>query len=308
VTGREGVSLRSMVRAGGRALATYTGTALGVFAVQVVFTGIAFFAIMQVLAAVFAHRPLFDDAVDGDLVALLECIRHAAQATRAMFWIGLGAIFLWVVTSWFLIGGIYAVVAERPEGKRDTARIFGAGGAATFFVYLRLAVVALALHILVLGVLLFGLGAGAARAATAMSAFEFVAPLAIGAVPGFLLLLVVWTAIDYARCELAARRPTHGELGAVRALIRGFVFIARRPVSLAHGALGWLAFIAVSIGFAWAAQGHAMMGTSGAIALVVIRLGVALVRSAIKFAMLAGHLELTETRPPPPRRVVEPAA
>ncbi len=308
MSGREGVGLRAMIRTGGRALATYTGTLLGVFAVQVVLSGIVWFSFTQVLASEFAHRPVFDDAVGGDLVAMIECLRHAPQAVRAMLWIGLGAVFLWIVMSWFFIGGIYAVVFERPDGKRDTARVFGAGGAATFFVYLRLAVISLALHVLVIGVLLFGLGAGAARAAAAMTAFDLVAPLAIGMVPGLVLLLILWTALDYARAELTVRRPTHDDLGAVRALVRGLVFIARRPVGLAHNALGWLAFVLVSLGFAWAAQGHAMLGAGGAVALIVIRLGVALLRMAIKVAMLAGHIELTETRPPPPRRVVEPAA
>lgn len=308
MTGRDGVSLRSMVRAGGRALATYTGTALGIFVVQVALAAVAGFAIMQLLAAAFAHRPLFDAAAEGDLVAIIACLRHAADGMRAMLWIGLAAVLLWIVASWFLIGGAYAVIFERPDGRRDTARVFGAGGAATFFAYLRLALLSFALHVIVLAVLLMGVGAGAARGATAMTAFALLAPLVIGALPGLVLLLVLWTALDYARAELTVRRPTHDDLGALRAFGRGLVFLVRRPVSLAHTALGWLAFVLVSVGFAWAAQGHAMLGTGGAVALIVIRLGVALVRHAIKFAMLAGHIELTETRPPPPRRVIEPAA
>jgi len=90
--------------------------------------------------------------------------------------------------------------------------------------------------------------------------------------------------------------------------VRAFVFVVRRPVALAHAALGWLAFGGVTIVYAWASQGRAMLGTSGAISLLVIRLGLSLVRFAMKFGVLAGQIELTETRPPPARRVVEPEA
>jgi hypothetical protein len=305
---REPVSLGEMVRAGGRTVSTYTGTVLGVFVVQTLVAAAAGIAIMQVLAAVFAQRPRFDEAVSGDLVALIECVRHAAVAFKASFWIGMGAVLFWVIASWFLIGGIYAVASERPEGKRATARTFGAGGASTFLVYLRLAALSLVLHVVVLFALLYGLGAGWERAHDALTLTGLILPVAIGLLPGMLLLLYLWTAIDYARAELTVRRPTHDDLGALRALIRGLVFVARRPVALAHTALGWVVFGGVTLGFAWAAHGHAMLGTSGAVALLVIRQGVSLVRFGVKFAVLAGQVALTETRPPPPRRVVEPAA
>jgi hypothetical protein len=86
------------------------------------------------------------------------------------------------------------------------------------------------------------------------------------------------------------------------------VFVARRPVALGHAALGWLVIVVLTLGYAWAAQGHAMLGTGGAVALLVIRLGLSLVRFALKLVVLAGQIELTETRPPPARRVVEPTA
>jgi len=305
---REPIGLRGMTRAGGRAVSTYTGTVLGVFVVQALVAAAAGVAIMQVLAAVFAQRPRFDEAVSGDLVALVECVRSAAVAFKAAFWIGAGAILLWVIASWFLIGGINAVASERPEGKRATARTFGAGGASTFLVYVRLAALSLLLHVLVLAVLLYGLGAGWDRAEGALTLPGLIVPIAIGLLPGMLLVLYLWTAIDYARAELTVRRPTHDDLGALRALSRALVFVARRPVALAHTALGWLAFFGLTLVYMWAAHGHAMLGTGGAVALLVIRLGLSLVRFAVKFGVLAGQVALTETRPPPPRRVVEPAA
>jgi len=55
----------------------------------------------------------------------------------------------------------------------------------------------------------------------------------------------------------------------------------------------------------WLAHGHPMYGAGGAIMLFVIRQGVALGRSTIRFGVLAGQLELGKTRPLPPRRIVE---
>jgi hypothetical protein len=290
---RERIGLGAMIRAGGRTASHYTGTVLGVFVLQVLLASAAGFGIMQVLASEFAKRPRFDEAVSGDLTALIECMRHAPSAFRASFWIAAAVVLLWIILSWFLVGGVYAVAHERPEGRRETARCFGAGGAATFLVYVRLAVLASALHLLVMFAVLVGLGAAAGRMAHALTLAGLLVPLAVGLLPGILLGIFVWTAIDYARAELTVRRPTHEELGAFRALVRAMVFVARRPVALGH---------------AGAAQGHAMLGTSGAVALLVIRLGLSLVRLALKFTVLAGQIELTETRPPPARRVVEPAA
>ena len=305
---RERIGLGAMISAGGRAASRYTGTVLAIFVVQTLLAVAVLLSIAQVLGAEFATRPRFDDAVAGDAVAFVECVRHAPSVFLASFWIAAAAILLWVVASWFLIGGVYAVAHERPEGKRETARCFGAGGAATFLVYVRLALVSLALDLVVVLALLMGLAAARARMEHALTLPGLLVPLAVGLLPGVLLALYVWTAIDYARAELTVRRPTHEELGAARALLRGLVFVARRPVALGHAALAWLAFVAVSVGFAWAAMGHAMLGTGGAIALLVLRLGVCLVRLAVKFGMLAGQIELTETRPPPARRVVEPAS
>jgi hypothetical protein len=305
---RDKLGLGAMIKAGARTASRYTGTVLGVFVVQSLLAGAAGLAIAQVLASEFATAPRFDEAVAGDLTALIECVRHAPAAFLASIWIAFAAILLWIVASWFLVGGVYAVAHERPEGKRETARCFGAGGAATFLVYVRLAVVSAALELIVVIAFLLGLGAASARMQHALTLTEMLVPLAVGLLPGVVLGLFVWTAVDYARAELTVRRPTHEELGAARALVRGLVFVARRPLALGHAALGWLAFVVLTVGYAWAAMGHAMLGTGGAIALLVIRLGLSLVRFALKFAMLAGQIELTETRPPPARRVVEPVA
>jgi len=51
------------------------------------------------------------------------------------------------------------------------------------------------------------------------------------------------------------------------------------------------------------AAGHPMFGAEGAVTLFVIRSGVALARWAIRFAVLAGQVDLGGSRPLPPRRV-----
>ena len=55
----------------------------------------------------------------------------------------LAAVLLWQLASWFLVGGLYGVLAQLPEGRRDTARCFGAAGTATYLKYARLALCAL---------------------------------------------------------------------------------------------------------------------------------------------------------------------
>ena len=70
-----------------------------------------------------------------------------------------------------------------------------------------------------------------------------------------------------------------------------------------HGALGWLAFALITAGYMYLAQGHPMYGAEGAVTLFVIRQGVALARTAVRFGVLGGQLELGKTRAMPPRRI-----
>jgi hypothetical protein len=85
--------------------------------------------------------------------------------------------------------------------------------------------------------------------------------------------------------------------------LRTVFYVLKRPVTLAHAGLGWLCFVLVTLIYAYFAQGHPMYGAEGAIALFVIREGVALARTAIRFGVLAGQLELGKTRTLPPLRV-----
>ena len=132
------VGLPQMLRAGLRAITDYTGTFLGLFCVQVLVALGAGFTIAQILARAFESRPRFDAGVDGVVAALIEALRNAGATVSAITWVGLGAIVLWGMLSWFLAGGLISVLAERPHGRGETARTFGAGGATHFFALARL--------------------------------------------------------------------------------------------------------------------------------------------------------------------------
>lgn len=293
-----------MVRGGLRAVSQYTGMVLALLVVHLLVAWGAGLVIVNILAGAFADRPMFDEAVDGDLVALAEIVRNAGTVIESVSWVAIGAVLSWVIVSWFLAGGILAVFTERPRGRVETSRMFGAGGVAYFLVFARLGLVSLIYHLPVYIVLAYGLGYAGEQIEYALTMGEVARALAIGLLPAAVLHVVVSTIVDYARAELVLRRPTHESLGAVRATIRATGFVFRRPVALGHVALYWVVFCAISLGFAWVAHGHAMLGGWGALALFALRQGVVLLRLAARVAVMAGQVELTATRPPPPREVV----
>lgn len=296
--------LGGLLRAGARDVSEYTGMVLGLFLVQMIVAWGAWVVVARVLISAFAGRPMFDDAVDGDLVAWLEILRDHRAVFEAIGAIALAAALAWITISWFLVGGVLAVFTERPSGRRDTARCFGAGGASTFLVYARLAIWSFFLDVLPT-VTLLGLGVDYLndQLEYAMTVRELIVPLIVALAPAALYHAAVSTAIDLARAELTLRRPTHERLGATRALFRALGFLVRRPVAIAYVLLYWLAFVALSLAFVWMAHGRAMLGTGGAMALLALREGLALCRHALKLGVLAGQVEMTATRPPPPRAV-----
>jgi len=295
------VGLVDMLRAGARAVADYTGTVFAVFLVQVLMAGAATLAFAQLFATAFATRPLFDDGVDGDLAALIEALRNARPLLDAIGWIAFAAIVFWALLSWFLHAGVLTVLIERPDGRRDTARAFGGGGAASFFAFARLGLWSIAVHSLLAVVALLGLDAVFPRIETALTFGEALGALVLGLAPALVLLALWWTIVDYARVELVLRRPTHERFGSTLAMVRAAVFVVRRPVTLLHVAVWALAFVAVSALYVWASHGAAMLGTSGAIALLIVREGVTLLRVALKVATIGGQVALGVTRAAPGR-------
>jgi hypothetical protein len=296
------LGLRDLVGAGPRAVSRYTGTLLAVFVAQSLIAASCILATTVVLAHAFAHLPMFDDAVDGDVVALIYSLRHGKDAVAAIAGIAFGAVVLWQLASWFLVGGLYSVLARRPEGRGDTARCFGAGGAATYLAYARLALCALPGWIVVLFALATGLGVIRGRIEHALTVGELVGPLLLAILPALLLLHLLWTTLDHARAELTLRHDTH-DPGVVSTYLRTLSYVLRRPVSLVHAAIGWLLFGLVTAAYFYLSQGHPMYGAEGAIALFIARQGVSLLRMAIRFGVLAGQIELGRTRPLPPRRI-----
>ncbi len=295
------VRLRDLVVAGPRAVSRYTGTLLAVHVVQLIATLGCMLAIAMVLAQTFAHLPMWDDAVDGDLVALLACLSYGKSAFLAIGGVAFGTLVAWQLVSWFLVGGLYGVLAKRPEGRREVARCFGASGASTFLAYARLAIVQLPAYAVVLFVLITGLGIAAPAMGSALTIPALVGPLALGTLPALLLLHFVWTVTDYARVELALRQDTH-DPGVLVTYLRTLGYVARNPVTLVHGALGWILFVLVTLAYAYLAAGHPMYGAEGAVTIFVARQCVSLMRTAFRFGILGGQIELGRTRALPPRR------
>ncbi len=292
--------LGDLLRAGARGLQRYTGTLLAVFVVQSLVAAACMAAIAVVLMRAFAHLPMFDDAVDGSLVALIACLRYARSSFVAIGGIVVSALLLWQLATWFVVGGIVGVLAKKPETRAATASAFGAGGAATYLAYVRLALCALPGYVIVLFAAMVGLGAVAPRFERALTLWELAAPLALALLPALLLLHVAWTIVDYARVELSLHAEPQPP-SAVKTYVRACAFVFARPLALVHAALGWLAFVAIWLGYAYLAKGHAMLGAEGAVTLFVIRQGVALARTAVRFGVIAGQVELGKTRVPPRR-------
>lgn len=295
------LGLLDLVRIGARAVSRYTGMVLALWVTQALVTGAAIVGIAQTLAAALADRPLLDDAVDGDLVALLELMSALPELLWASIWTIVAIVLLWVVASWFLAGGVIAVLGERPEGRAATARCFGAGGANTFLAYVALGLYAWLGYMP--AIIAFGMGAdwAASRIEFALTLPEVALSLGLGLAPGLLLWVVAGTVVDFARVELAARRGSH-ELGALAAYARAWLFVLARPLALVHALLGWAFWIGITLLYLWLAHGRAMLGTGGALTLLMIRQGVSLARMVIKVGVVAGQVGLGDERMPPPRK------
>src|SRR5215468_6365011 len=86
------LGLGDLIGAGPRAVSRYTGTLLAVFVAQGLVAATCILAAAAVLAQAFAHLPMFDEAVDGDLVALVWCLRYGRGSMVALAGVVFGAI------------------------------------------------------------------------------------------------------------------------------------------------------------------------------------------------------------------------
>lgn len=308
MAGARHTGLGELLGAGLRAVSRYTGTVLAVFVVQGLVAAACMLAVALVLVQAFSNLPMFDEAVDGSLVALVWCLRYGRESFLAIAGIIVGALLLWQLASWFLVGGLVGVLGQRPEGRGDTARCFGASGAATYLKYARLALCALPGHVIVLFLLGAGLGLVGPRIEHALTLPQLLVPVGLAVLPALLVLHVLWTVSDYARVELTLRHDSH-DPGVIRTYLHSLAYVIRRPITLLHAGLGWLLWLLVTAAYAYLAAGHPMYGAGGAITLFFVRQGVSLLRMAIRVGILAGQVELGRTRPAPPRRLeVKPQA
>jgi hypothetical protein len=291
-----------LVGAGLRAVSKYTGTVLSVFVVQSIVATACMLAIGWVLAQEFAQLPLFDEAVDGDLVALVWCVRAGARSFLAISGIVLAAIAFWQLATWFLVGGLVGVFALLPEGRGDTARCFGASGAATYLTYARLALCSIPGFVISLLAFVVGMTMIGERILYALTLPQLFGPIILASLPAVLLFHFFSTVSDYARIELTLRHESH-DPSVLKTYARTVVWVLRRPITLLHAGAGWILFWLVSIAYMYLSHGHPMYGAGGAVMLFFVRQGVALLRMAIKVGVLGGQVELGRTRPLPPRRV-----
>jgi hypothetical protein len=299
------LGLGDLLGAGGRSVSKYLGTVLAVFLTQSLVALACMLAIAVVLAQTFSHLPMFDEAVDGDLVAIVYCVKYGRPSFLAIGGIVFAALLLWQIASWFLVGGLLGVLGQRPEGRRDTARVFGASGASTYLAFAKLAFCQIPAWLVVLFAFGFGASLVGPQLETALTVPQLVGPMLLAWLPAVLILHFAWTVADYARVELVIRHESH-DPGVLATYLRSIAYVAKRPLTLLHGALGWLAIIVVTTAYAYLAQGHPMYGAEGAVTLFFVRQGVSLLRTIVRVGVLAGEVELGRTRALPPRRVTTP--
>jgi hypothetical protein len=268
-------------------VARYRGLVTAVYMVQLLVSATVGIIVASGLVAAFAHRPLFDKAMAGDLVALVAVIRSHWHLFLALAWAGVFVALLYGALSWFLKGGLISVFLSDQERLSAGAivRRFGASGATTFLPYGRLALWSL-IPYAVSGLLLaFGYLA-VRRSAVVVLDMGDVAAALVPLAPGLLAAAVVRTAMDYARIEIS-RNPG---IAAWRALVRCMRFVVTHPRTLLHFAIYCIAFIAVSALYLAVTWDRPMTGGVGVLVLFLIRQSCALLRYAAHVALIAGQV------------------
>jgi hypothetical protein len=289
-------SLFGMLAAGARALRRFPLLVASMYLAQVALSAGAALVIGALLFDAFGLRPLFDRAMTGDAGALARCFLVDRTLLHAMLAIGAAAMATYAVLSWFMTAGLIAVLLDPPERRREVARWFGAGGAANFYPFVRLALWSALAYV--------PLGLAVASGALYLS-YAALSIVTTGELLGvmarlFALPLVVhWvlgTAIDFARIDLVR----HPGLSALRALLRGLQLVGRRPVVLLHSLGYGVLFVIATAGYAAVAAGPA--ATAGLGALIALRQLCAAVRFGAHVGLVAGQVELSCSCVHSPRR------
>ena len=288
-------SLRLLLRGGTRGLRRFPGLITALYLVQVALSAGAAAVMMMLMVRAFGSRPLFDRAMDGDLAALMLSLRGEAGVVIAMVWLGIGAVVLYAVVSWFLTAGLIAVFLDAPSRGRESVRWFGAAGASNFFPFMRLGLWSLLPYAIVIGVAGFGLDM-AGSADEAVDPLGLLRTLGLGLAPAIGIHWIVATAIDYARVDLVR----HPGLSSARALVRGFRMIGRHPLALFH-TLGYgIVFVGISVAHVSLTGGGAVEGLA---ALIALRQLAGFARFASHVMLIGGQVELACATMATPQRM-----
>lgn len=283
-----------MLRAGGRLVRRHPGIVAVVYAVQLAVSALAGIVAASAIAGATALWPATDAALAGDVALLAHLIDDNQGAVGALLWTLLAVALGWAMVSWFLTGGFLALAVS--DG--GDVRAFGAGGAATFGRFARVALWSIAPYGAALLALAIGAGAAVARAGDAMTTGALVGAALPPLVPGLVLLAIARAAADYARASLAV----DGSLAAWRAMLRGFRLTFTRRRVAGHFALYYTVVIGVAAVYLAATWGRPMAGAAGFAALLALRQAMSVVHYLAKVALLAGQATLVATATDPPAR------
>ncbi len=293
----DGPRLGRMLAAGAAPLGRYPGLVVTLYAVQFAVSALAGWVMAFCLAAAFSRQPLFDQAVGGDIVAALVLLRDNLALAAAVLATGLGAVATYAVVSWFLAGGLIAILIEKPVGRRNVAERFGAAGASTFFAFARLWLWCLIPY--AASALLFAMGAAHAhdQVKSALTFGDVLAALLPALLPAAAIAWITSLAAGYARIAISLDR----ERPAWRALLAGYHLVATRWRAPAHALLFGLAWIAITLLYLFVAGDRAMAGAGGACLLFGLRQLTAILRFAVKIAFVGGQVELATSASQPRR-------
>ena len=280
-----------LVRRGCSSVSDHRRLALAVYLVQLLMSVAAAAVIARALANALGRSPLFDKAVDGNLLAMLIVLREHATLFATFIWIGIGTAAVYSIVSWYLVGGFVTVFIERPLTWRQRVERFGAGGASLFFPYLRLAVLCMLPYPVVGIAVAIGLDRIIDGVLYQPSLGALVWSIVLNLLPGALLCWIATTSTAYARIDLARHRGS-----SALALLRAYRTIFTSPTPLAHTAVYWAYFAGVSALYVGLATSFGWSGTLGALALLLVRQLASLSRFGGKLVLPAGQVELSPRR------------
>lgn len=274
-------SIFGMVVAGIQITARHRRLVIALYLVQLFASLLFLVAAQQILASAFDHRPLFGQGIGGDTEALLLSLSARPGVGAAVAVTGMTMVFGYAMLSLFLNAGLIGVFA---------GRTFGEAASRWFMPYLRLWGWSLIPYALCVIVVAIGVKiAGGGDAFERMISWNLLVwrPLWF-AVPGLALLAITLCAVDYARADLVVG----DRYRAVRALIGGFRFVLKNPMTLAHYGLYLVFWVAVSGLYLLATFGHPFAGAGGALVLLALRQVVSIARFGARVATTGGQVAL----------------